>query len=171
MAYQKNDLVVYGVTGVCKVQEICRPNLSGAEKDREYYLLKPLHQDGIIYAPLENAKVPMRPVLSAEEVEHLIDMIPSISVEIRRAPTLQALAQDYQASVRTGNCRDLLELVMSIYAKRLQAESQKRRLGMVDERYMKQAEKLLYGEFSVVLGIDYDAVQPYIERRVAALKA
>ncbi len=171
MAYRENDLVVYGTTGVCRVEGICRPNLTGADRDREYYLLKPLHQDGIIYAPLENAKVPMRPVISQAEVEDHIALIPTIRAEIRRAPTLQALAQDYQASVRTGDCRDLLELVMSIYAKRVQAESQKRRLGMVDERYMKQAERLLYGEFAVVLGIDYDAVQPYIRDRLAAMEA
>ena len=55
---------------------------------------------------------------------------------------------------------------MSIYAKRQQAEAQKRRLGMVDERFMKQAEKMLYGEFSVALGIPYEEVQPYIARRL-----
>ena len=37
---------------------------------------------------------------------------------------------------------------------------------MVDERYMKQAERLLYGEFSVALGIPFDEVQPYIASRV-----
>lgn len=45
-------------------------------------------------------------------------------------------------------------------------ESQNRRLGMVDERFMKQAERLLYGEFSVALDLPYDEVQPYIARRV-----
>ena len=54
---------------------------------------------------------------------------------------------------------------MSIYAKQRQAESQKRRLGMVDERYMKQAERLLYGELSAALGISYEQVQPYIAAR------
>lgn len=55
---------------------------------------------------------------------------------------------------------------MSIYAKQRQAETQKRRLGMVDERFMKQAERLLYGELSVALGIPFDQVEPYIARRV-----
>ena len=41
-----------------------------------------------------------------------------------------------------------------------------RRLGMVDERYMKQAERLLYGELSAALGIPLEEVQPYIARRV-----
>ena len=58
---------------------------------------------------------------------------------------------------------------MSIYAKRQQAEAQKRRLGMVDERFMKQAERMLYGEFSVALGIPFEEVQPYIAQRIEGI--
>lgn len=164
--FHPGELVVYGTTGVCRVEAITQPNLTGADRNRQYYLLKPLLQDGVIYAPVENAKVPIRPVISAEEAEALIDLIPTIQAEACRAPTLQALAQHYQTAVRSHDCRDLLELMMSIYTKRQQVEAQKRRLGMVDERYMKQAERLLYGELSIALGIPFEEVQPYIARRV-----
>ncbi|MDO4315361.1 MAG: CarD family transcriptional regulator [Oscillospiraceae bacterium] len=164
--FQPGDLVVYGTTGVCRVESITRPNLTGADRNKQYYLLKPLQQDGVIYTPVENQKVPIRSVISAEEAEALIDLIPSLRAEACRAPTLQALAQHYQTVVRSHDCKDLIELMMSIYTKRQQVESQKRRLGMVDERYMKQAERLLYGEFSVALGIPFEDVQPYIARRV-----
>ena len=164
--FQPGELVVYGTTGVCRVEGITRPNLSGPDRNKTYYLLKPLYQDGVIYAPVENAKVPMRPVISAKEAEALIDLIPTIKAEVFRGPTLQALAQHYQSAVRTSDCKELVELMMSIYAKRRQAEAQNRRLGMVDERYMKQAERLLHGELSVALGIPLEEVQPYIARRV-----
>ena len=150
--FQPGDLVVYGATGVCRVEEITCPGGTGADRNRRFYLLKPLQQDGVIYTPVDNAKVPMRPVISRAEAYH--------------GPTLQALAQHYQSAVRSHDCRDLVELMMSIYAKRRQAEAQKRRLGMVDERFMKQAERLLYGELSVALDIPFDQVEPYIARRV-----
>ena len=165
--FHPGDLVVYGATGVCQVQEIVRHGLSADDRDRPYYLLKPLHQDGIIYTPLEGGKVLMRPVISREEAEALIDLIPSIQAEACRASTLQALAQHYQSLVRCSDCLELIRLVMSIYAKQKQAEAQKRRLGQVDERYRKQAERLLYGELSAALGIPFEEVQPYIARRVA----
>lgn len=164
--FQPGELVVYGATGVCRVEEITRPNLTGTDRNKEYYLLKPLHQDGVIYAPVENAKIPMRPVISRQNAEDLIDLIPSIRAEAHHAPTVQALAQYYHTAVHSHDNRDLLELMMSIYAKQQQAESQKRRLGLVDERYMKQAERLLYGELSAALDIPYEEVQPYIARRV-----
>ncbi|WP_455582035.1 CarD family transcriptional regulator [Dysosmobacter sp.] len=164
--FQKGDLVVYGTTGVCRVEAIARPNAAGPDRDKQYYLLKPLQQDGVIYTPVDGQKVPMRPVISGEEAEALIDLIPTMEAEAYHGPTLQALAQHYQCAVRSHECRDLIELMMSIYAKRRQVESQNRRLGMVDERFMKQAERLLYGEFSVALDLPYDEVQPYIARRV-----
>ena len=164
--FQTGDLVVYGATGVCRVEEITCPGGTGADRNRRFYLLKPLQQDCVIYTPVDNAKVPMRPVISREEAEALIDLIPSIRAEAYHGPTLQALAQHYQSAVRSHDCRDLVELMMSIYAKRRQAEAQKRRLGMVDERFMKQAERLLYGELSVALDIPFDQVEPYIARRV-----
>ena len=164
--FQPGELLVYGTTGVCRVEEITTPDLTRAERGRQYYLLKPLYQDGVIYAPVDSGKVPIRPVISREEAEALIDRIPSVRAEACRAPTLQALAQHYQSAVRSHDCKELLELVMSIYLKQRQAEAQKRRLGMVDERYMKQAERLLHGELSAALGIPLEEVQPYIARRV-----
>lgn len=151
---------------MCRVEAITRPNTTGPDRNRQFYLLKPLQQDGVIYTPVDNRKVPIRAVISRETAEALIDLIPSIRAEAYHGPTLQALAQHYQSAVRTHDCRALLELMMSIYAKRQQAEAQKRRLGLVDERFMKQAEKMLYGEFSVALGIPHEEVQPYIARRL-----
>lgn len=164
--FQAGDMIVYGSTGVCRVEGITHSAASGAGRGRQFYLLKPLQQDGVIYTPVDNTKVAMRPVITREEAEALIDLIPSIRAEAYHGSSLQALAQHYQSAVRTYECRDLIELMMSIYAKRQQAAAQRRRLGMVDERFMKQAERLLYGEFSVVLGIPFDQVEPYIARRV-----
>ncbi len=123
----------------------------------------------MIYTPVDNSKVVMRPVISREEAEALIDTIPTLQPMVCKAPTTQALTQLYQANLRQHSCRSLLQLTMSIHAKQAQAEAQKRRLGMVDERFMKQAEQLLYGELSAALDIPYDEVQPYIASRMEAL--
>ena len=164
--FQPGELLVYGTTGVCRVEGVATPNLTRAEWGRQYYLLKPLYQDGVIYTPVENTKISIRPVMTREEANALIDQIPTMQAEACRAPTIQALTQHYQSVIHSGDRRDLIQLLMSIYAKQKQAEAQKRRLGMVDERYMKQAERLLYGELSAALNIPYEDVQPYIARRV-----
>lgn len=169
--FQPGELVVYGTTGVCRVEEITCPNLTGKDPDKEYYRLDPLHQDGVIYAPVENGKVVIRPVISAEDAEALIDEIPNLRGEICQAPTVQALAQRYQAAVQSTDHRDLVRLLMSIQAKRRMAESKNRRLGSVDERYMKQTERLLHGELSAALGIPFEEVAAYITDRVQTARA
>ena len=163
--FQPGELVVYGSTGVCRVIVVTTPNISGIDRNKQYYHLKPLHQDGFIYCPAENPKVSIRPVISRDEALALIDLIPTMEADACHAP-LQALTQRYQTAVRSNDCRDLIEMMMSIYAKRRQAEAQNRRLGMVDERYMKQAERLLHGELAAALDIPFEDVPAYIAARV-----
>lgn len=162
--FQLGELVVYGATGVCRVEEITR--LPGGDRKRMYYLLKPLWQDGVIYAPIDSEKVPMRTVISREEAEALIDQMPGIQAAVCRGATMQALAQQYQSAVRDGGHQALIEMMKAIYLKRGQAEAKNRRLGMIDERYMKQAERLLYGELATALEIPFDEVEGYIADRL-----
>nr|WP_325257688.1 CarD family transcriptional regulator [uncultured Oscillibacter sp.] len=164
--FQPGELVVYGSTGVCRVEEIVRPNLLGEDRNRRYYLLKPLWQDGVIYAPVDSEKVPVRPVISREEAEALIDQMPGIQAAAWQGNTTQALAQQYQSAVRDGGHQVLIEMMKAIYGKRSRAAAKNRRLGVVDERYMKQAERLLYGELATALEIPYDGVENYIAARI-----
>jgi CarD family transcriptional regulator len=163
--YQKGDLVVYGSTGVSAIEGVGNPDPRD-RSGRQFYLLKPLYQDGVIYTPVEGGRVSMRPVMSAEDAHELIALIPELHPEILRERTLQLLSQRYQTLLQSGDCRVLLELTISVYRKRRQAEQQKRRLGMVDERYGRQAERLLFGELAVALGISIDEVPAYIFDRV-----
>ena len=164
--YQIGDLIVYGGTGVCRVEKVEAPKLKGTDGNRQYYTLKPLYQDGTICIPVDT-KVFMRPVISREEAEKLIDAIPEVKAEAYHDRNFTQLAAHYQAALGSHECADLIELVMSIYAKKQFAESRKRKFGQVDARFMKRAENLLYGEFSVALGIPFDDVQAYIAERVS----
>ena len=164
--FQTGELIVYGSTGVCRVEGFTGLDQPGENRGRRYYLLKPLWQDGVIYAPVDSEKVPMRPVMSREEAETLIDRMPGIPAASCQGNTAQALAQQYQSAVRQGGHQALIEMMKAIYRKRGQAEAKNRRLGLVDERYMKQAERLLYGELATALGIPYDGVEDYIAARL-----
>ena len=164
--FQPGEVVVYGATGVCRVEEITGLDQPGRDRGRRYYVLRPLWQDGVIYAPVDSEKVPMRPVISREEAEALIDRMPGIPAAAWRGATAQALARQYQDAVRDGGHQGLIEMMKAIHYKRGQAESKNRRLGMVDERYMKQAERLLYGELATALEIDFGEVESYIARRI-----
>ncbi|HBN86195.1 MAG TPA: hypothetical protein DDZ89_20420, partial [Clostridiales bacterium] len=75
-------------------------------------------------------------------------------------------AEHYKMALNTHNCLDLIELSMSIYAKKQFVEQQKRKFGAVDEKYLKCAEGLLFGELAAALNIPKDKVPKYIAERV-----
>jgi CarD family transcriptional regulator len=166
--YQINDYIVYGRTGACKITDIRTSKNTSAIKDQLYYVLQPLHENCVIYTPV-NTKLFMRPVISAEEAERLIDTIPSIHAEPYYNDSMQGLAKHYETVLQYHDCADLIELSMSIYTKKQTAEQQNRKLGLIDERYMKQTEELLYGELSLTLGIPKDDVPGYIASRVESI--
>ena len=57
--FQPGELLIYGSTGVCRVLSIDQRQdyVNGVKQNRLYYQLKPLHQVGTIYTPVDNDKV------------------------------------------------------------------------------------------------------------------
>lgn len=164
--YQVGDLILYGSTGVCRVAEIQAHKGAKGEPERLFYTLEPLYQSGTIVTPVDNEKVFMRPILTREEAERLIDQIPNVQAEAYHNKAMRELTEHYEAALRTHDCGALVELTMSIYAKKQDLESQKRKFGALDERFLHRAEELLFGELAAALGIQRDEVQGYIEKRL-----
>lgn len=168
--FQIGDLILYGNTGVCRVDDIKPLDFSAEEGEQLYYILQPLYQTCTISTPVEGGRVFMRPVISRQEAERLIDLIPTVQAEAFQTRALRELNEHYQASISSHSCQDLIEMTMSIYAKKLGVEKSKRKFGSVDERFMKRAEELLFGELGAALGIDRDAVPGYIQKRVGTMQ-
>lgn len=166
--YQIGDLIIYGSYGVCKVEAVGKPEIPGVDKDRIYYTLCPLYQNGKIFTPADT-NVFMRPIITNTEVQQLIDIIPSIGEDVYDSSNLRLLEGYYQESIKTHDCMDLIKLIKTVYTKKVMTAGQGKKLSKIDERFMKIAEDLLYGEFAVVLGIEKENVKSYIEDRVQEL--
>lgn len=162
--FKKNDLVMYGAIGVCRVTKIDTPDFV-EDNDRLYYFLDPVFQSGAIYAPIDNEKVSIRPVISADEAKALIEDIDSIKTDDFKSRSMQQLSQHYQEILDTHNCRELLSLTKTIYKKSIEASEQNKNLGQIDKRFMKKAEDLLFGEFAVALNTDREAIGEKIYKR------
>lgn len=161
--YQIGDLVVYGSMGVCRVDGFSQPD---SRDNKQFYCLSPLYQPGVVYTPVEPGKIPLRPVMTAEDASALLEQIPQIGTEVIKERTLQLLSQRYQSVLQSGDSLQLLTLILSVQEKRRQAELQNRRLGMVDERFCRQAERLLFGELAVALSMPIEEVPNCIAARL-----
>ena len=163
--FEIGDLIVYSGEGVCRVEGIGTPPLVGVNKQRQYYSLKPLYRAGMVYAPVDS-NVFMRPVISRAEADALIRRIPEIEPEVYENSNLRFLNEYYQEQLQNYSCEGLIKLIRSTRAKREVMISRGKKLGLVDERYMKRAQDMLHGEFAVALGIDRGAVPGYIQSRL-----
>lgn len=159
--FQQGDMIVYGRTGVCRVESIEK------EKDQDYYVLSPLYQKCSIKLPVEG-KVFMRPVVTRQEAEELIDGIPGVEAQPCESMALRKQTEYYQSFLANRACEKLVELTVSLHAKKKNAEREKRKFGVVDERYLKEGEALLFGELAVALDIPPEDVRGYIEERLRA---
>ncbi|WP_418665884.1 CarD family transcriptional regulator [Allofournierella sp.] len=162
----KGELIVYGNTGVCRVEDVApAAHLSSGDKERLYYKLAPLYGSGFIYIPVET-EVFMRPVLTRAEAEALIEQIPQIKEESSQGLDPRALAEKYRATLNTHECADLVQLIKSVYSKNQALVGSGKKPGKTDQEYMKRAEGLLHGELAVALEIPVDEVEEYIRSRV-----
>ena len=157
--FQPNDYVVYGRSGVCV--------LEGTEQigGQDFYCLRSLHQNCRIKTPV-NGENPIRPVLSKDEANALIDRIPSIRTQALSAGNYRDLREKYREFILSQRCEELIELTMTIYARKQDAERAKKKLSSTDQAFLKEGEGLFFGELSVALGIPFDEVQPYIKNRL-----
>ena len=159
--YEIGQLIVYGNEGVCRVEEIGTPKISGVDKHRDYYTLAPIYREGKVFTPVDS-KVFMRPVISREEALALIDRIPEMTAEAYENANLRFLNEHYQHCLQNYTCADLLQLIKDVRAKRCQMIERGKKLGLVDERYMKRAEEMLHGELAVALGMTREQVPKFI---------
>ena len=168
--YQAGDMIVYGNEGVCRVVSVGIPEISGVQKDRQYYTLEPQYCDGLIFAPVDTP-VHTRPVMTREEAEMLIDSMPEIETEqMNEHQNVRLLSEHYRELIRSCDRQDVARIIKEVRAKRIASQTRGGKISQVDERYMKRAEDLLYGELSISLGIPRDEVCEYITRRIEAME-
>ena len=167
--FQIGDFVIYGGTGVCKVEKIESMDFPNAENGKLYYTLAPVYRTETIYTPVET-EVFLRPIITCDEANRLIDTIPEIRENIFHNHSIGELTQHYKSAFQTHTCEDLLQLVKNVYAKNQNMLKKGKKLGMIDQRYMKRAKELLHGELAVALDISYDSVEKYIENRLLLLE-
>lgn len=168
--YEVGQLVQYGSTGVCRVSEI-KNQVFPDDGERLYYILQPLYKPCVISVPVESDKVFLRPIISREEAHRLIERIPTLDCPAPSGKAGRELAERYGAMLKSHRCQDWMALAVALRNKKRTQLRLKRKFGSVDERFLKQAEELLFGELAAALEIPREEVQGYIDARVESLKA
>lgn len=155
------EYIVCGNKGVCVVEQITKLDISKADKERDYYILKPLYLQGsTVYVPVDSAKESMRQVLKKEEAQRLIETIPQIPlIDITNDKMSE---QIYRECMKSNNCEEWVRIIKTIYLRKQKRLQAGRKATAVDAKYFHLAEESLYGELAVALEIDREEVGAYI---------
>ena len=157
--FQPGEYVFYGRTGVCCVDGIEENN------GKKFYRLTPMYQQCSILTPV-GGKTYLRPILRRAEVDALIDRLPTLEAKPVDAKAQRELMTCYQNAISIPDTEKLALLSMSIYLKKQSLLQEKRKLGAIDERFLREAESLLFGELAAALDIAPGDVPGYIQARL-----
>jgi len=156
--FKLGDYVVYK-KDVCKIKEI--KNI----KNISYYVLNPIDDQTLsITIPLNNNS--LRKIISKEESLNLINSIPNIDI-IKIQDKL--IENEYKNLLNSGKLEDLIKIIKTTYLRNEDRINNHKKIGKKDDNYFKKAEKLLYNEISISLGLSYDETKKYIKERVEKL--
>ncbi len=165
--YATGTLILYGRTGVCRVDGITEKSLTAGKAPIPYYLLQPLYQSCTIAVPVgkvEDGTIFSRPIMDREQAQALIESLPTLPAIPYHNQNLNQLRDYYRRQTQSLNARDLAQTIRSIYTKQQEARNQNRKLSVVDQQFMEEAESLLYGELAAALDISREDVRGYIAK-------
>ena len=162
--YAVEDYVMYGAIGVCKVTDICSPDFMRDET--MYYVLQPVYNTSeTIYAKVGSDKVSMRRSLTKPEAQKYIEDMKA--AEILWFSDDKERDQEFKRILRSGDCREWICMVKGLYRTKKQRESDGKKLSQADTNIFQKAEKLLYGELALALGLNVDEMPSYIDRALS----
>lgn len=151
--FRENEIVVYK-RDVCRIKEV----KNNYYNNKDYYILEPIYDSSLkIEIPIDSKLI--RQLISKEEIDKLIGKIKDIDIINSQERIIE---NEYKNLLQSGNYEDLIKIIKTTYIRNKNREENKKKISEKDDHYFKLAEKYLYSEFSVVLGLTIDETKKYI---------
>ena len=163
--FEIGTYVVYGNTGICRIEDITTLDIPGTDKERLYYVMSPIHEQGSRdYLPVDNTRVVLREVIAPKEALELIDRIPRIEeLDIGN----EKLREDkYKEMARKSDCESWISIIKTVYLRRQERASQGKKITATDEQYYRLAVEHLYCELGFALDKNPDEIEQFITDRI-----
>lgn len=161
--YQIGENVVYGIHGVCVVADQEERIID--RKKRIYLALEPIGQEGsrfLVPTHNETAMSKLRPMLTAQELQTLIQ-----SEQVHADCWIKdenQRKQVYRELISSGDRIRLMQMVATLYRHKAAQMAANRKVHLCDDNFLRDAEKLLIGEFAIVLDIQPEEARSYIRQ-------
>lgn len=139
-------------------KQVCRI----VSEEEGMYKLEPIYDESIKYQIPVNSPV-LRDLITKEEIEHLLECIPSIDIIDNSEKMIE---NTYKELMSSGTHADLIKVIKTTYLRNEIRKQKNKKTSDKDTEYLNRAEKYLYGELSVVLGMNFEETKEYVINKV-----
>ena len=158
--YAIGEYLVHPGQGVCRVEDV-------TEGAQAVYQLLPVgkrHPVHISFPVVNEAR--LRPVLTRDEAQRIIDEYPTIQVEEFSARNNSLEEEHYKNEMRQGSCRDSVRIVKTFRARIADLSSRNKKPPVAYERILKEARERSCSELAIALGITPEDVVVLFQERM-----
>lgn len=148
------EKIMYGGAGLMEIVDIREESF--ADIPRKYYVLRDLHSssDSQTFVPTDNEKLTaaMYPLLTKDEAAALISRVADIPL-LECNSDNRIRAEKFKLIIESGDRVSLISLIKTVNEINRSRREEGKKNSLADESALKKAERLIYAEFSEVLGM------------------
>ena len=145
------DHIVHPMHGAGTIDSIVSKRINGDERD--YYVLKLPVGDMVVMVPVLGCEnVGVRPVVSSESANTVLDAFPGISVTMN-----QSWNKRYRENLDKIKSGDLIEVATVV--KGLMCRDLERGLSTGERKLLHTAKQILISELVIALGLGYEQIE------------
>ena len=163
--FEVGTYVVYGNTGICKIEDITSLDMPGANNDRLYYVLSSVKgKSNRDFIPVDNTKVVLRTVIDEASAKELLERFHDIpEIEADNDKLREELFKEF---TKRCDCECWIAMIKTIYTRKKERIAQGKKVTATDERYYRLATEHLYNELAFALEIETGEVEEMINTRL-----
>ncbi len=158
------DVVFVQNKGVCYVEDITKNAYEGADKTKEYYVLKPVESTNnmMIYFPTDT-KITIRPIISKSKAIQLLNNLKSITeIEIGSEETR---FETYNNITKTGEVEDRLKLLKTLLKRK--ANINKKQFNLQEQKYITSLTTCVVSELACALNVSKAEIESNIIEKIS----
>ncbi len=153
------DNILYGAGGVMTIVDV-REEVVGSI-NRSYYVLRPARgrSESLTFVPVDNERLvsSMHPLLREDEIYALLDSLGNLP-SIEWVPENRARQEYFKRVMESCDRAMIFAMIAAIDENGRRREAEGKKNFLSDENARAKAQRLLYSEFSIVLGISEEQV-------------
>lgn len=148
--------VCVSTKGICDIEDIKKNAFIGCDKNKEYYILKPVEaaNNMVVYLPTDT-KLKIRNLISEKQALQIFDNFEDIE-EMKFSPEDDKYNK-ISSIIQGGDADEVASLLKTLIIRK--SKINKKQYSYQEQRFLSQAMNFLTGEISVVLKKDRQEVE------------